>query len=333
MTALSSPPTSGLTLSVVIPTYQRPTWLRRAVHSLASQLLPPTEVIAIARDTDVPTHEAISALQAEVLPFPLRSGIVTGAGFIPPVQKGFAVANGDVVAVMDDDAEAFRDWAQQLLGHYADPTVGGVGGRAINMEGDHAAAVPDADHVGYVSWLGRFVGNMYKQPRFSHPVDVDFLMGGCMSFRRVVAQAIEFDLALNNNVAFGYEVDLGLQVRGRGWRLVFDPAVAIKHYSAPRQIKGMRSLDDGEAARWSSYNETRIVLRRLSAPAAALALVWSLAMGARRAPGLVPLLLWPLGKLTGYRLNLAPPAIAGRIAAVRSVWRDGRGATRRNEHQ
>jgi GT2 family glycosyltransferase len=319
-------------LSVVIPTYQRPVWLRRAIHSLVQQLQPPTEVIAIARDVDIPTHDAICALQAEGLPFPVRSGIVTEAGFIPPVRKGFALARGDIVAVMDDDAEALHDWAQQLLRHYADPTVGGVGGRAINMEGDQAAPVPDADRVGYVSFLGRFVGNMYKRPTFSHPVDVDFLMGGCMSFRRAVAQTIEFDLALNNNVAFAYEVDVGLQVRARGWRLVFDPTVAIRHYSAPRQLDGMRSLNDGESARWCSYNETRIVLRRLPRHASTVALLWSVLVGARRTPGLLPWLLAPLGRLAGYRLSLARPAIAGRIAAVRSVWRDARATTRPNGH-
>ncbi len=316
--------TSIPTLSVVIPTYQRPEWFRRAILSLAAQRPAPHEIIAVVRDTDLPTHLAVAALQAEVVAFPIRKAVVAEPGFIPPVRLGLASAHYDIVAVMDDDAEATEGWTSGLLRHYRDPHVGGVGGRYINMAGDRVADVPETSRVGYVSPLGRFVGNMYKRPTFSEPVDVDFLMGGCMSFRRTVAQEIEFDLGLNNNVAFGYEVDVGLQVRARGWRLVFDPAVAIRHYSAPRELTGMRVLDDGDSVRWCSYNETRIALRRLRPHTSAVALLWSVIVGTRRAPGLLPWLLSPLGKLAGYHLSLAQPAIAGRIAGMRSVWRDAR---------
>jgi len=57
---------------------------------------------------------------------------------------------------------------------------------------------------------------MFCQPTFTDPVDVDFMLGGNMSFRREVARRIQFDMTLNRNVAQGYEVDIGLQVRRMG---------------------------------------------------------------------------------------------------------------------
>ena len=60
-------------LSVVIPTYQRPVWMVRAVRSLQEQSRPPDEVVAVARDADLPTHEAIDKLGREPLPFKLSS--------------------------------------------------------------------------------------------------------------------------------------------------------------------------------------------------------------------------------------------------------------------
>jgi GT2 family glycosyltransferase len=307
------------TLSVVIPTFQRPDWLGRAVASLAAQTRPPEEVIAVARESDAPTGRAISDLAASALPFALRRGEVREPGFMPPVRAGFAVACGEVVAVMDDDAEALPDFAERLLRHYDDPAVGGVGGRYINMDGEKEREEGTTDRVGYVGL--KVIGDMYKRPTFREPRDVEFLLGGCMSYRHEVAKRLEFDLLLNQSVAFGYEVDLGLQVRRLGLRLVFDPAIAVRHYSAPRAEDGMRRIDDRQAVRSASFNEARIVLRRLPWTRSAPYLVYSLAVGVRRAPGLGPLLLWPLARRLGFEVALAPAALAGRLRAAAGVLR------------
>ncbi len=131
------------TLSVVIPTYQRPDWIQRAVRSLAAQDRPPEEVIPVARDTDLPTHEAIASLQRLGLPFEIRPEQVTTPGFMPPVERGLSVAQSDVIAVMDDDAEATEGWAARILGNYVDDSIGAVGGRCINMYDGKPAVVPE----------------------------------------------------------------------------------------------------------------------------------------------------------------------------------------------
>lgn len=308
------------TLSVVIPTYQRPIWIRRAVRSLAIQGRPPDEVIAVARDTDLPTHEAIADLQRGELPFVLRRGLVTEPGFMPPVQVGLALAEGEIIAVMDDDAEAVDGWAEHLLGNYADATVGAVGGRCINMDTeDRAASVPDVDRVGYVTRWGKFVGQMYCRPTFTAPVEVDFMLGGNMSFRREIARRLEFDMELNRNVAQGYEVDIGLQVKQMGMRVLFDPLLAIRHYSAPRATVGMRPDADGTAVQWYAYNHARVTLRRLRHHRRALAMTYQLAVGERRAPGLLPFLLAPLGQRLGFENDTAVAAFKGRLLAIRRV--------------
>lgn len=311
-------------LSVVIPTYQRPEWIKRAILSLARQLPLPSEVIAVARDTDTTTHQSVKDMQAGSLPFPVHLGMVSEAGFMPPVQEGFRLAAGDVIAVMDDDAEAEPDWVAGLLRHYDDQAVGGVGGRCINMDRERPVETSSTCRVGYVTPLGHFVGGMYLIPTFQGPVDVAFLMGGCMSFRAEVVRRLELDLHLNRSVAFGYEVDLGLQVGKMGLRLVFDPNVAIRHYSAPRAEAGMRDPGNADAVKWSSYNDARVALRRLGLLQATVGWVHRLLLGSRRAPGLVPWLLAPLGRRLGFELRVAKSAAAGRLEAARDVIREGR---------
>jgi GT2 family glycosyltransferase len=307
------------TFSVVIPTYQRPDWIRRAVRSLAAQTRPPDEVIAVARDTDVPTHAAIEGLQGDALPFPLRRELVSEPGFMPPVKVGLAKAAGEFVAVMDDDAEAETEWAARLLSHYTDPTVGAVGGRCLNSTEEGPLPVAETDRVGYVTFWGGFVGDMYCRPTFDHPVDVDFMLGGNMSFRRELIHRIEFDMHLNRNVAQGYEVDIGLQVRQMGWRIVFDPRVVIRHYSAPRETTGLRA-SDSEGIRWYSFNSARVTLRRLPVVRSAISIAYQMLIGQRRAPGLLPLALAPVARKLGFDTSVGQAAFHGRMLAVRSLF-------------
>jgi len=308
-------------LSVVIPTYQRPIWIVRAVRSLARQSRPPDEVVAVARDTDLPTHAAIDGLLHEPLPFKLRRELVSEPGFIPPVKAGIGAAKGDIIAVMDDDAEAADEWAVRLLSHYGDRSVGAVGGRCINTSDETGPdAVPATDRVGYVNRRGQFIGRMYFRPTFSQPVEVDFLMGGNMSFRREIARRLEFDMALNRNVAQGYEVDLGLQVRGMGSKIIFDPLVAINHYSAPREAVGVRQ-SQAEGTQWYAFNQARVALRRLPVARRAISFAYQMTLGERRAPGLLPLALGPLARKLGFDVDVARAAIKGRVLAARSVFR------------
>ena len=306
-------------LSVVIPTYQRPLWIRRAVRSLAVQERPPNQVIAVARDTDLPTHAAVAELQGATVPFELRLELVKEPGFMPPVELGLSVAEGDIIAVMDDDAEAVEGWSERLLRNYSDPSVGAVGGRCINTSEDGPTEVPTVDRVGYVTRLGQFVGQMYCRTTFTKPVEVDFMLGGNMSFRREVAQRIEFDMELNRNVAQGYEVDIGLQVRNMGWRVLFDPLMAIRHYSAPRETVGLR-ISDRESIKWYAFNNARVALRRLSPLQRSVSFAYQISIGYRRAPGLLPLLLGPIARRAGFETEVAGAAFKGRLLAARGVW-------------
>src|SRR4051812_29729919 len=124
------------TLSVVIPTFQRPAWIKRAVGSLVRQTRPPDEVVVVMRDTDEPTHRSVEEIGKERLPFALRSAMVSEPGFLPPVKKGISLASGEVIAVLDDDAEALETWVARILSNYRDASIAAVGGRIINVSGD-----------------------------------------------------------------------------------------------------------------------------------------------------------------------------------------------------
>jgi len=62
----------------------------------------------------------------------LRFVSVEEPGFLPPIWQAVQNCSGDVIAFLDDDAEAHRDWLERLSVFYADSSIGGVGGRYIN---------------------------------------------------------------------------------------------------------------------------------------------------------------------------------------------------------
>jgi len=150
----------------------------------------------------------------------------------------------------------------------------------VNMNGDRVADVPVKSVFGRVDFWGRFIGNLYCEPDVALPRDVDFLMGGNMAYRRDVIARLEFDFRLNEGVAYSYEVDLGLQVRRMGYRIVFEPLAKIRHFSAPRAIAGMRESSP-ESVRQYSHNHTLIIGRRLPPAKRLRALAFFLLVGDR----------------------------------------------------
>lgn len=116
------------TISVVICAYTEARWdeLTAAVQSVAAQTRPARETIVVIDHNDAllaRSREAFSG--ATVIENGLRQGL-SGAR-----NSGLAVASGDVVAFLDDDAVAEPDWLQHLADPYQDVDVLGVGGEIL----------------------------------------------------------------------------------------------------------------------------------------------------------------------------------------------------------
>src|SRR5215471_8388425 len=120
-----------LTTSVLIPSFRRPAMLARCLRGLQAQTTPPDEVFVIWQADDEPTRTAAEALAGE-LPS-LRVLHSPEAGVVPAENVALSAATGDVILLIDDDAVPGPEWVARHLAHYADPTVGAVGGPADNF--------------------------------------------------------------------------------------------------------------------------------------------------------------------------------------------------------
>src|SRR5579862_4608943 len=116
-------------VTVVIPTYRRPGPLLDCVRSLIEGSLRPREIIVVGREDDLRTKDA--GVHAQHLcegKTAFRAAWVTVPGHLPPIEKGLALASGDIVVIVDDDVTVTTDWLGYLSGPFSDPDVGVAGG-------------------------------------------------------------------------------------------------------------------------------------------------------------------------------------------------------------
>lgn len=302
-------------LSVVIPTWQRASWLDRCLSALRLQEPTPGEVIVVGRPEDRPAREVVERhLAARKLP--MRWADVRRPGHVAPVLAGLEAAGGDLVAFLDDDAEPEPCWLSELLAPFADARVACVGGRVL-MPTVEKIVRPDA---GQIRWYGKHVGNVAALEG-PEPVDVSGVMECNWAWRREALRSLVFDPRLDFDDASMYGLDLCLQARERGWRVVYQPAARVTHHLAPRDP----SLDREERVqRRLSYarNYTLIGLKHFRGCRRAAFVAWWWLVGERSAYGVGGAIVDAL-RGRSHILPLTVAALRGRWQGVRA-WRQGR---------
>jgi GT2 family glycosyltransferase len=273
-----------LRISVLIPTWQRSASLPGCLAGIQAQTRLPDEVLVVVRDDDA----AARAVLAETRPtgFELRTVTVNAPGVVTAMNAGLDALDGDIIAITDDDAVPRADWLARLEDHFLrHADVGGVGGRDW-VHHDSKLEDGTATTVGRVRWYGRVVGNHHLGvggPRY-----VDLLKGANMSYRRVAIQPVGFDEQLRRPAAQPhFEVALSLAVKRAGWKLVYDPAVAVDHFPAQRFDDDRRESPAPRALRNAVHNETYALLKWLPWWRKPLALLYGVMIGTRWAPGLI----------------------------------------------
>jgi GT2 family glycosyltransferase len=210
--------------SVVVCAFTEDRWadLSRAIGSVRDQAEQPQEIILVI-DHCPGLLERAAREFAGVQVVANRHG----QGLSGARNTGMALAAGDVVAFLDDDAAADSGWLARLADRYADPRVLGVGG-LVRPEWD--AGRPDW----FPPELDWVVGCSYRGlPADGGPVR-NFI-GANMSFRRsVLAEVGGFSTALGRvgSVPLGCEeTELCLRVSQRyaDGVLLYEPAAAVGH--------------------------------------------------------------------------------------------------------
>jgi glycosyltransferase involved in cell wall biosynthesis len=300
-----------LKISVVIPTYRRPKDLARCLEALQKQNRPADEILVTVRDTDSETWTFFAQFNLQLSPLHIIKVSVSVPGVVAAMNAGMDAASGDIIAFTDDDATPHTDWLERIEAHYSsDSNIGGVGGRDWVYHGTKLEE-GEREVVGQVQWFGRVIGEHHLGVGEAREVDV--LKGVNMSFRRSAIGQMHFDRRMRGTGAQAhFELAFSLALKRGGWKLIYDPKVAVDHFPAQRFDEDQRNRFNDIAFLNAVHNETLVLLENLPLTRRTAFAIWATFVGTRDAPGFLQWLrfLPKEGTLAGQKL----------LASLRGRW-------------
>ena len=207
--------------SVLICTYNRPELLAQCLEALICRTSEKPDEIVVVNGGDERTDVIVGqSIKESAAGCEQRIEIK----LVKTVNKNLAVSRnvglphctGDIVAMTDDDAEAFPDWVIQMKRlHLEHPEAGAVGGRVIGANSDS------------------FVSHLADQVTFNSPSTARYvrtLPGVNISYKRTVVDRVG---PQDETLFRGEDVDYNWRVKKLGYEIYYDPSVQVLHHHRP----------------------------------------------------------------------------------------------------
>jgi len=252
----------GITVSVVVATKDRSSYLRDLLKSLLYQEFKNFELI-IVDDSENDYHRRMNHAYVRSISSRLKVRLIRNErniGIPRSLNKGVSVAKGSIVAFTDDDCIAHPSWLSNLVKWYRYRSIGGVGGKVIPIEMDAIWSVKELKEdvdIGRVSWNGDVISNFDLG---KGPIIVDCLSGANMSFKREVILEVGGFSPIYKGNSYRFESELSYRIRKLGYKIVYDPEAVILHR---RALKGGARIDVYMWNYWLARNHTLFMLRNL----------------------------------------------------------------------
>jgi len=210
------------TVSVIIPTHNRPESLRRTVDSLLAQSSLPDEIIVVndgSEDIPADMGEAIAAAGVKFEYCEFRSDRPSAGA---SRNRGMDLASGQVMVMIDDDVIPPPDCLSELIGMYdAAPrgSVAAIGARPVPPEPENRFGrrlwESLAVVLGEIRWTPRVCAGRYAAlpSRLGGKLTPGKPMSGClMSMRAELAGEYRFDDEFFRGYTLGEDRDLGFRI-------------------------------------------------------------------------------------------------------------------------
>ncbi len=195
-------------ITAAIPCYNAERFIGGCLESLIAQSRPPDEIIVVDDGSSDRTAEILSSHRdVKVITLKQNRGVAHARNVL------INNASGEVIVFIDADAIADLNLVQELGGAY-EAGVAGVGGRAIEQNGDSLAD----------RWRRLHASQGYGN---EHKSNVAFLWGVCSSYLRdVLLEAGGFDERFRTN---GEDTEMGFRLESMGKRLDYNPKAIVHH--------------------------------------------------------------------------------------------------------
>lgn len=219
-----------LSFSIVINTDGRVETLKRTLSSLKHLKYGNFEVCVVAGPTRDGTREYLESLGSTI-----KLSFCDKRNLSQSRNIGIALATGEVVAFIDDDAIPEPEWLCDLATSFEDEEVAGVGGFVYDQSGvGFQSKYVTANRLGYaLDWNE-------PAPHLNFPYSRDFphLLGTNCSFRRAVLLEVggfdeEYEYFLD-------ETDVVCRVNDAGYQIIQRPDAFVHHKCGPSDMRDVQ---------------------------------------------------------------------------------------------
>jgi GT2 family glycosyltransferase len=226
-------------VSTVVLTRDRPDSLRRCLGSLRANGYRPLEIVVVDNGSEAGRHEAREWLAGWGTEPPVKYVECPPDGFAALRQRSYENAKGEFVVSIDDDCEAATDMLERVVERFrAEPDVGMIGGQLENIGFEGAERFKGRGRLG--------INGRYEPVEDPAAADV-FGSANQSVRRRAFDEAGGYDPYFSDGME---EADLALSLRSAGWRIVYDPAVRVKHIHLAQRFRN----------RWRNLHRMRLYL-------------------------------------------------------------------------
>ena len=233
-------------LTVIICTRNREREIVAAVESLIRQKRLPDELIVVDSGEGDSLETTLRESIAGRFPFVYER---SSSGLPRQRNRGVALATGELLLFLDDDVILDEAYIGEITGFFERDTErrfhgaqGAITTKSLTAGGSYrwrgGLRRLAGGFVRKVFLLPGVADGKFKRSGFitiaggDQPREIDFVAGGCMSFRREVFDEIAFDEHLTD-YAWMEDLDISRQFKERGYRAYYWPHASLVHYVTP----------------------------------------------------------------------------------------------------
>lgn len=198
-----------LMLSIIILAYNEESYLQACLQAIARQTVKPFEVIMVDNNS---TDNTVKI--AKKFPF-VKVVSESVQGMIPARNKGFSVANGDVLVRIDADSQLRPDWVETAEKIFSDKTVNAVSGLALTK------TLPQ-DWAPYTRLWSRMY-MLWTEAEFGIPI----LWGANMALRKNAWDEIKDKVCMDDKLVHE-DQDLSYLLAGQNKKVIRSNNLLIK---------------------------------------------------------------------------------------------------------
>jgi GT2 family glycosyltransferase len=214
--------------SVVIVNWNRRELLERALDSLQTQTEQDFEVIVVDNGSTDGSGRMLDLRASAGYSRPLR--VIANSenrGFCAANNQGIAVARGEYIALLNNDAEAGPEWLSAMCQALETRPDYGMAACKI-LDWDDPRRIDKAGHL--IFWdgqnRGRGTGEM-DEGQYDQVEDALWPDGCAALYRRsMLAEIGGFD---EDFFAYADDAELGLRARIAGWKCIYVPDAVVRH--------------------------------------------------------------------------------------------------------